>query len=298
MSVRKLIAPHSWSSSSIAAPRKASADWLLTPFVGWNFGGAADFSTSMTSTMSSRRRRTSARRSRWMGAGIVGFEIDFGYTPNFFENTTGYRQLRIRRQQPHDADGQRVDRRPDRRPVRARFPSLCGRRRWHPEEQGRRPRGLLQLSSTDWAFNVGGGAMFFVNDKFGIRGDVRYFRLLAGRRTHRRLQHRARQFQVLAWTVGADVPASDGTRASENSRVSGFAGRVRSAEGGHYDCFAVAPSDPPLLLPRLTRRRNQSRRAAETRASDLRCPVTSSVSKRGRCGKWPTSITSRCSRMT
>ena len=25
----------------------------------------------------------------WMGAGIVGFEVDFGYSPNFFQNTAG-----------------------------------------------------------------------------------------------------------------------------------------------------------------------------------------------------------------
>ena len=25
----------------------------------------------------------------WMGAGIAGFEVDFGYAPNFFERTTG-----------------------------------------------------------------------------------------------------------------------------------------------------------------------------------------------------------------
>ena len=25
----------------------------------------------------------------WMGAGIIGWEVDFGYSPNFFENTVG-----------------------------------------------------------------------------------------------------------------------------------------------------------------------------------------------------------------
>ena len=25
-----------------AAPATASADWVITPFVGWNFGGSAD----------------------------------------------------------------------------------------------------------------------------------------------------------------------------------------------------------------------------------------------------------------
>ena len=25
----------------------------------------------------------------WMGAGVFGFEVDFGFSPNFFENTSG-----------------------------------------------------------------------------------------------------------------------------------------------------------------------------------------------------------------
>ena len=28
----------------VASPRTASADWTLTPFVGWNFSGSADVS--------------------------------------------------------------------------------------------------------------------------------------------------------------------------------------------------------------------------------------------------------------
>ena len=46
MSVRKCLAIASLVLlGSVAAPSKASADWLLTPFVGWNFGGSADFLT-------------------------------------------------------------------------------------------------------------------------------------------------------------------------------------------------------------------------------------------------------------
>ena len=44
MSVRKFIVVASLVLvGSVAAPSKASADWLFTPFVGWNWGGAASF---------------------------------------------------------------------------------------------------------------------------------------------------------------------------------------------------------------------------------------------------------------
>src|SRR5262245_34118402 len=44
MAVRKsLIAASLVFITSLAAPSKASADWLFTPFIGWNWGGAANF---------------------------------------------------------------------------------------------------------------------------------------------------------------------------------------------------------------------------------------------------------------
>jgi opacity protein-like surface antigen len=36
--------------------------------------------------------------------------------------------------------------------------------------------GADDLSRNDWGFNVGGGAIFILNEAFGIRGDLRYFR--------------------------------------------------------------------------------------------------------------------------
>ena len=36
--------------------------------------------------------------------------------------------------------------------------------------------GADDLSRNDWGFNAGGGAIFVLNEAFGIRGDLRYFR--------------------------------------------------------------------------------------------------------------------------
>src|SRR5437868_283392 len=76
---------------SALAPRTASADWTLTPFVGWNFGGSADVSgNGGVSTSNQFAHKVDYGVSlATMGKGIVGGEIDFGYSPNFFANTTG-----------------------------------------------------------------------------------------------------------------------------------------------------------------------------------------------------------------
>src|SRR5688500_5904865 len=91
MSVRKaIIAAAMVFMVSGAVPAKASADWLFTPFVGINFGGTAKFNESGADFEDKFERKSNFGASlAWMGGGILGFEVDFGYAPNFFEETTG-----------------------------------------------------------------------------------------------------------------------------------------------------------------------------------------------------------------
>ena len=73
----------------MGTPGRASADWLLTPFIGANFGGNADFGSFDDFDDEFERRVDMGASLGWMGGGIVGFEVDFGWSPNFFENTVG-----------------------------------------------------------------------------------------------------------------------------------------------------------------------------------------------------------------
>ncbi len=59
--------------SLAATPRTASADWLLTPFAGITFGGDTE-----------GEHATFGGSFAYMGEGVVGFEVDFGYAPEFF----------------------------------------------------------------------------------------------------------------------------------------------------------------------------------------------------------------------
>ena len=72
--------------SAAAAPRSASADWLVTPFVGWNFGGSADVNGAVARASRTVRAQGRLRRLRGRhGRRHRRFEADFGYSPNFFE---------------------------------------------------------------------------------------------------------------------------------------------------------------------------------------------------------------------
>ena len=76
-------ASRAWS----AAP--ARADWFLTPYVGVNFGNSADFGDVGDFEDNLEKRILFGGSATWMGNGIVGAEVDFGWAPNFFEMTTG-----------------------------------------------------------------------------------------------------------------------------------------------------------------------------------------------------------------
>jgi opacity protein-like surface antigen len=179
MSVRKFIISATLVLiTSVAAPTKASADWLLTPFVGWNFGGSADLFEFDDFDDEFEQKANFGASLAWMGAGIVGFEVDFSYTPNFFENTTGSDDFEFGDNNLTTLMGNVI--------VGVPIGGQTG--------PGFRPYGVagigiiksqigdaddfFSVDSTDWGFNVGGGATFFFTDKFGLRGDVRYFRLL------------------------------------------------------------------------------------------------------------------------
>jgi opacity protein-like surface antigen len=180
MSVRKCFAIAALVLlSSVVAPSKASADWLLTPFVGWNWGGTANLLNQEDFDDEFEQKAMFGASLGWMGAGIVGFEADFGFSPNFFENTSG------------DSDFEFGD--SNLTTVMGNI--LIGIPIGGQSGVGFRPYAvggvgivksrigssgdLFNVDSTDFGFNVGAGALFFFNDKVGLRGDVRYFRSLA-----------------------------------------------------------------------------------------------------------------------
>jgi hypothetical protein len=160
------------------APRRASADWYLTPFVGGNFGGNATFGGNNTFDDEVQRRVDLGASLGWMGKGIAGAELDWGWSPNFFQNTTGPGDFTFGDSNLTTFMGNLVIGVP-----------VGGQR-----GGGVRPyfvggAGLLRsnisattffdgITSNDWGADIGGGVHGYFNDNVGLRGDLRYFRLL------------------------------------------------------------------------------------------------------------------------
>ena len=152
----------------VLAPASARADWLFTPNIGAGFGGDA----------SGREHLSWGASIGWMGAGVLGWEADFAFTPEFFEGDDDDTDL---------FDSSNV--------TTFMVNALVGVPVGGTTGGGFRPYfsggiGLLQSSiedaeslfevdNSEFGFNLGGGAMGFMTDHVGFRGDVRYYRALS-----------------------------------------------------------------------------------------------------------------------
>jgi opacity protein-like surface antigen len=171
------------AAASVAAPRTASADWVVTPFVGWNAGGSADVNGSNGTTTASKfeHKINYGASLTQMGAGVVGWEVDFGYSPNFFATSTDATGFQF-------ANNSNVTTLTGNVivgvPVGGHGPSIrpyavggVGLLRSNVSDAA----GLFSVNSkNDFGFDVGAGVMGFFSQNVGLRGDVRYFRGFSG----------------------------------------------------------------------------------------------------------------------
>ena len=176
MAVRKVFVAACFAFiASAAAPRSASADWLFTPFIGSTFGGSANLSGSDEEFKEEFERKLNYGASlAAQGAGPIGFEIDFGYSPNFFGladdndfNFTG--DGNVTTLTANLLIGPSVGR------VRPYVVGGVGLIRSKVDN----PEDFFDTSSTnDFGFDAGAGIVALFSDKVGLRGDIRFFRSL------------------------------------------------------------------------------------------------------------------------
>jgi opacity protein-like surface antigen len=152
------------------APATASAEWILTPFIGTSFAAGADTNDDLINEALDRSKLTYGGTLTYLGGGILGFEVDFALAPNYFE--------------PEDDSAGDVD--------NSNYMSLMGNVILSTPRGAFRPYatagvGMLKtfvdgpddafdLDRNALGFNLGGGVFGFFTDRVGIRGDVRYFR--------------------------------------------------------------------------------------------------------------------------
>jgi len=159
---------------SALTPARASADWLFTPFIGGTFGGSAKITDIDDDDKEEfNRKLTYGASLAYLGAGIAGFEIDFGYSPNFFGVDSDDDDLNL------VGDGNvttlmaNIIFAAPKGPVRPYVSGGGGLLRTNVESAS----GLFaDADRNDFGFDVGAGLMGFFSNNVGLRADVRYFR--------------------------------------------------------------------------------------------------------------------------
>jgi opacity protein-like surface antigen len=181
----------------VLAPASAQADWLFTPHIGAGFAmnGSGD-------DAGGGNHLTYGASIGYMGAGIFGFEADFGYTPQFFDGDDNDVDL---------FDG-------DSNVTTMMANVLLGIPIGGQTGGGFRPyvaagAGLLQtrvevadalfeVNNSEFGINVGVGAFGFMTDNVGFRGDLRYFRGFGEDSSNNQIDFDMSDFDFWRGTVG------------------------------------------------------------------------------------------------
>jgi opacity protein-like surface antigen len=151
----------------VCAPTPARADGYVSPWAGVNFG----YNNDLTRTCSSGSCGQSwswGVDAGWMGAGVIGGELEFGWSPDVYGNAVdnhvwdlmGNLIVGIPFGGQHGAG------------VRPYVTGGLGA--IHTKIVG--GSAASSLDNTDFGYDLGVGANGYFSQHLGIRGDVRYFR--------------------------------------------------------------------------------------------------------------------------
>lgn len=195
MQVRKLFMI---GALALVLPVSASAQsWFVSPFVGANFGGSADFGDFPDADDEVERRLDFGATVGW-NPNVVGFEVDFGWSPNFFEDTAGDANFEFGDSNVTTFMTNLLISAPPGTGLRPYLSSGLGLIRAQIDTDGL----FNDLSTNDLGVNIGAGINGQFTDNVGIRGDVRYFRSLQDNEPDNDLDLSLGSFDFWRGTVG------------------------------------------------------------------------------------------------
>lgn len=156
-------------------PAAAQAQgWFIAPFIGGNFGGNANFE-DFNDTDDEIERRVDFGATIGYNPSVFGVEVDFGWSPNFFQNTVGDANFEFGDSNVTTLMGNLLISAPPGRGIRPFASGGLGLIRSRVSGVG---SFFDDVSRNDLGFNIGGGVNGQFTDNVGIRADLRYFRSL------------------------------------------------------------------------------------------------------------------------
>lgn len=153
-------------------PESARADWLITPFIGLTRGGETTYVVELGGLAT---KFTFGGSLAHLGDGLLGFEVDLGYSSRFFDR--GDMVPIIERSSLTTLTGNVIVAVPRAVTGESLRPYVIGGLGlMHPDIDY--VRDVFEVNSNLLALDLGGGAIGALTERTSLRFDLRYFKSL------------------------------------------------------------------------------------------------------------------------
>ena len=176
----------------VAVPTPARAEGYITPWVGANWGSGNNINNG---------RAAFGVNAGYMGAGVIGGELGFGYSPSFFGNQNDFGNNTVIDLMGNVIVGVPVG---GTRGAGIRPFVTAGIGLLRTQIDG---GTLAKVSSSNnqLGWNAGAGVMGYFNDHVGLRGDLRYTRGFEDLNTGNQVLDLSGNNQLHYWRISAGV---------------------------------------------------------------------------------------------
>lgn len=160
------------AAALVMAPMQARADGFVSPWIGSSFGSGDGIRNGVSGSEIKNGQATFGITAGGMGAGIIGGEVDFGYGPSFFGDSTVFGNNSVLNLMGNVIVGVPVGGQHG-AGIRPYVTAGLGLLRTQIEGG---TFGNVTSSDNGLGWNAGAGVMGYFTDHVGLRGDLRYLR--------------------------------------------------------------------------------------------------------------------------
>ena len=159
------------------APATASADWLITPFIGTAFSGETTLLVLGPGELP--KKITFGISGTLLSDRVLGIEAGVSHVPGFFSGIDPLGLLRIKSSRVTTVDGSVIVAAPlsvTRESLRPYLIGGLGLMQARSDD----PASIFPLDKNFLAVNVGGGAIGLLTPRSGVRFEIRHFKAASG----------------------------------------------------------------------------------------------------------------------
>jgi len=161
----------------VLAPATASADWLITPFIGTAFGG--ETTLSVLSPGQVPKKPTFGISGTLLSDRVLGIEAGVSHVPGFFSSNDPLGLFTTSSSRVTTLDGSIIVAAPLAVTRESLRPYLIGGLGLM-QARLRNPAGIFPIDQDFLSVNLGGGAIGLLTPRTGVRFEIRHFKAASG----------------------------------------------------------------------------------------------------------------------